>query len=109
MDRNKVPSPRELQLLALVVTERIGREVAKLYERETGERIPYGTVYTLLADMEEAGWVRSREDKRNGRRVRLFEIRGLGAKALNRGREYYRGLAEFGSEGFSTPAAEVGR
>lgn len=96
MDPEKTPSPRELQLLALVVTETIGRDVAKAYEQETGKRIPYGTVYSLLDQMEEAGWVRSRDDMRNGRRVRHFKLKGPGVKALNRGREYYRGLAEFG-------------
>lgn len=102
MDPNKVPSPRELQLLALVVTKRIGREVAKLLEQETGKKAPYGTVYTVLGDMAEAGWVDAEDGERNGRRIRSFQISGLGAAALNRGREYYRGLAGFG-EGNAFP------
>ena len=96
MDPKKIPSARELQLLALVVKETIGREVAKVFEKETGKRIPYGTVYSLLDAMAEAGWVSSREEMRNGRRIRLFRIKGAGAKALNRGRDHYHGLANFG-------------
>ncbi|NOT29075.1 MAG: PadR family transcriptional regulator [Planctomycetes bacterium] len=96
MKMNKVPSPRELQLLNLVIKERTGREVAVAFEHETEQRLPYGTVYTLLDEMEHMGWVDSREDVRNGRRVRLYKIRSPGMRALNRGRDYYRALSGFG-------------
>lgn len=95
MDTSKVPSPRELQLLALVVSERIGREIVKHYESKTGKRLPYGTAYTLLNSMAEAGWISSKDDIRNGRRVRRYQIQSGGSKALNRARDYYRGLADF--------------
>jgi DNA-binding PadR family transcriptional regulator len=97
MNPDKIPSPREHQLLALVVTERIGRDIAKLYEKETGERIPYGTVYTVLDGMEKSGWVSSREETRGGRRIRLYKIQGAGVAAFNRSQEYFRRLAAFGS------------
>ena len=97
MDTQKMPSPRELQLLALIVRERNGREIAKLFEQETGSRIPYGTVYTVLGDMVDAGWASSKDQSKGDRRGRLFQIRGPGVKALNRGRDYYLRLARFGT------------
>lgn len=96
MDASKTPAPRELQLLALVISERIGREVAKLLEAKTGDPAPYGTVYTLLGDMAEAGWVKARDGERGGRRVRYFKLTGAGVAALARGRQYYSKLAAFG-------------
>jgi DNA-binding PadR family transcriptional regulator len=86
-----------LQLLALIVTERNGREIAKLFQKETGQRLPYGTVYATLKLMEEAGWVSAKDELRDRDRrwVRLFRITGAGTKALNRGREFYRDLADF--------------
>jgi DNA-binding PadR family transcriptional regulator len=96
MDPDKIPSPRELQLLSLVVTERNGREVAKLFEEEMGERIPYGTVYTVFAQLERAGWVRIRDQRDGDRRVRLIQLTAPGKRALATGISYYRRLADFG-------------
>jgi hypothetical protein len=45
--------------------------------------------------MADAGWVSSKDKIRNGRRVRVFEIKALGILALNRGREFYGNLARF--------------
>jgi DNA-binding PadR family transcriptional regulator len=59
----RTPSPVETQLLALVDTERSGREVAKLYQEETGKEMPYGTLYTTFRRLKEAGWVTSRDDE----------------------------------------------
>lgn len=75
---------RELQLLQLVISERSGRDVAKLYAETTGEPIQYGTVYTLFEDMEQRGWVRMRETTERGRVVRMFKITGgVGVAILN--------------------------
>ena len=51
----KVLSPVELQILALVVEERTGREVAALFEREAGRRIPFGSLYTSFRRMRVRG------------------------------------------------------
>lgn len=92
----QAPSPIELQLLALVVSERSGREVAKLFEKETGHPISYGTLYTTYRRLREAGWVTVREDEDQDGRIRFFRITALGADALDHGRQYYAGLAAFG-------------
>ena len=105
--KKQIPSPRELELLALVGTGRIGREVVKLYEKETGRQLPYGTAYTLLDDMAKAGWISSRDDVRSGRRVRIFRIKGAGSRALDRGREYYLSLAQFGTGWPSRPCCQA--
>ena len=79
--RRRLPSQRELELLSCVMTERNGRDVAKLYLDHTGNKIPYSTVYTLFNRMEEEGWVRVRKETKTDRRVRWFKILGPGIKA----------------------------
>lgn len=97
----KLPSPLEMQLLALVADdERSGREVAKLYKQEIGETIGYGSLYTCFRRMVEAGWVTVRDDKDEDGRVRFFKIDVDGRRALTNGRGYYAGISSFGlSEG----------
>ena len=86
-----------MQLLALVAhEERSGREVAKLYEQETGKSISYGTLYTTFRRLKESGWVKTRDDEDEDGRVRFFRIDVDGRKALAEGREYYAGIANFG-------------
>jgi DNA-binding PadR family transcriptional regulator len=94
----RTPSPVETQLLALVDTELSGREVAKLYQEETGKEMPYGTLYTTFRRLKEAGWVTSRDDEDEDGRVRYFRITGAGAGALSEARDYYRRLAGFALE-----------
>jgi DNA-binding PadR family transcriptional regulator len=90
-----VPSPMQLKILSLVLGRRSGREVAELYRREWGEPISYGTLYTTLRRLSEAGWVNVEEALDADRRVRWYHISGRGVKAMNRGREHYRRIADF--------------
>ena len=96
VDPKKIPSSREYQLLAVLVrsewtggkgAELNGRQIAKAYEKEADETIPYGTVYTLLGAMEESAWVRSREDLHEGRRTRWYRINKKGIDAVERWRK----------------------
>ncbi len=91
----------EMHLLALVAHKELaGREVAKLYQRETGKQLAYGTLYTTFRRLKEAGWVKVRDDENEDGRVRYFRIDVNGRQALAQGREYYSGVAQFGlSEG----------
>jgi len=99
--RPKIASARELELLRLVVTERSGREVAQAYEAANGEAIPYGTVYTLLAQMEARGWVKIRRAA-GDRRVRRIKItRGPGGAALRAASRHYTWLAELAADALS--------
>lgn len=91
-----LPSPIEIQLLALVVRERSGGEIASLYAKESGKEISPGTLYTTFRRLREAGWVKARESADRDGRIRYFKITGSGSLALNRGREHYRGLSSFG-------------
>ncbi len=93
----KMPSPMEMQLLALVATdERSGRDVAKLYRQETGKAISYGTLYTTFRRLKENGWVRVRDDQNEDGRVRYFNIDVDGRRALAKGRDFYADIAAFG-------------
>ena len=96
MPPSGIPTPLELQLLALVVTRRSGREVAARYKDETGESISYGTLYTTFRRLKEAGWVTVHDDEDDDGRLRFFQIDAPGTKALNAGRTFYRELAGFG-------------
>ncbi len=89
-------SPAELKVLALVSEERSGREVAHLYRQQTGERIPFGTLYSTLRRMRERGWVRMRRDREFDPRIRLFVATADGLKQLDRARGHYGELAHFG-------------
>jgi DNA-binding PadR family transcriptional regulator len=96
----KIPSPREVELLRLVITERTGREVAKAYESESGQSIPYSTVYACFADMEKRGWVRIRDEEKGDRRVRWIKIeQGAGVAALNLALQTYGRLARLAQDG----------
>jgi len=91
-----LPSPVEMQLLALVTDEELsGREVAKRFERETGRKISYGTLYTTFRRLKEANWVKVREDEDEDGRVRYFQADIGGKRALAEARAYYAGLAGF--------------
>lgn len=100
-----LPTPRQLQLLALIVVESIGRDITKRLSKKLGKRVPYSSVYTALGDLEERGWVSSRDSERGGRRIREFKLTGPGVRVLNEAREYYRNLADFGTGESSWEAA----
>jgi DNA-binding PadR family transcriptional regulator len=91
-----LPSNVEFQLLALVVSERSGREVAKAFKDATGKAISYGTLYTTFRRLAEWKWVTVRDDEDGDGRVRWFKITGAGAKAMEKARERFRKLASFG-------------
>lgn len=96
--KNEILSSRETLLLSYLVTERIGRELAKLYKEETGRRIPYATIYLILDRLKERGLVRCRESEVNGRRVRFFKLAGSGAVALEQARRYYESVSRKAAE-----------
>ena len=89
-------SPVELKVLSLVLEERTGREIAALYRKQTGDRIPFGTLYSTLRRTRARGWVRMREDRELDPRIRLFVATAEGAEELERSREHYAELSEFG-------------
>lgn len=91
---DRIPSAMEMRLFSLIVQRRPGRDVAKLYNKNWREPISYGTLYTTLRRMAERGWVKVEDDSDEDGRIRWFQISGIGAKAFNYGREYYRELAE---------------
>ncbi len=93
---DKILSATELKLLSLVTTERNGRDVAKLYRKETGKRVTYGTLYTTFRRLRERGWVKMRGDRGSDGRVRLFMVTASGVWALKRARAHYASLSGFG-------------
>ena len=92
----KTLAPIELQILALVVQERTGREVAALFEREAGRRIPFGSLYTSFRRMGARGLVTSREEPDEDGRIKYFLATPQGLAALQRSRAFYGKLGYFG-------------
>jgi DNA-binding PadR family transcriptional regulator len=86
-----------MELLGLLATERSGRELSKLYQKLTGRKIQYATIYQQLGRLHRSGWVTKRFDT-NDERVRLFRTSGEGEKARLRGVDYYRSVGELGRE-----------
>ncbi len=91
----KVLSPTELQLLSLITSERAGREVARLYENETGQTISYGTLCTTFRRMRERGLVQTRRNRDEDGRTRLFCATTGGLRSIIESRSYYQELAAF--------------
>ena len=89
----QIPSERELELLTLVTTERVGREVAKAYKDLCGKRILYGTVYAVFEQMAERKWVRIRQCDEGDRRVRCIKLTNVGAAAVEAAGRHYARLA----------------
>lgn len=69
-------------LNALGVREVSGRDLAKRFEAETGRTISYGTLYTTMRRLKDAGWVEARDDENGDRRIRLFKLSGSATKIL---------------------------
>ena len=84
------PSERAYRLLAVlgraaVSAELDGRQVARAYEQESGERIAGGAVYELLDKMVAAQWVEMREEQDSARK-RWYRITPRGVETLQRER-----------------------
>jgi len=60
--------------------------------RKHGYRLSPGTIYPLLHELERKGLLKSREEIRNGRRVRVYTITAEGRRALKEGKEKLREL-----------------
>lgn len=91
----RLPSDVEFRLLVLATEERSGREIAKLYAKEVGRSISYGTLYTTFRRLKETGWVRVREDEDADGRVRFFQTSGAGLRAVAAARSHHESLASF--------------
>ena len=97
MGKKKLPTELEFQLMNLVIRERPGREVAKLYHKATGKRISPGSLYTTFRRLrDDTGWIRYRDEVDGDGRIRHIKLTAKGATALNRAREHFRDLADFG-------------
>ena len=91
-----VVSPAELQVLALVATERTGPEIASLYRQEAQRDLPHGTLYAALRRLRGRGLVADREEPDVDRRIRVFRATREGLAALQRSRAFYGRLSFFG-------------
>ncbi len=94
---SRIPSPTELEILALLSTgeEQTGRELASEYRREAKREIPYGTLYVVLRRIHERRWISIREAEDGDGRFRYYRITANGRRALERGRERYAQVASF--------------
>lgn len=87
MDTTKTPTTREAVLLQLLINgEKYGRELRDAYERETGKRMPLGSLYVTLDRMEDKGFLKSRMGDsvaaRGGNRRKYYRIQANGHAAL---------------------------
>ncbi|MEO2151907.1 MAG: PadR family transcriptional regulator, partial [Thermococcus sp.] len=62
--------------------------------RRHGYSLSPGTIYPLLHELEREGLLTSREEVRNGRRVRVYKITERGLRALEEGKEKLKELCE---------------
>ena len=77
-------SRTELELLGTLGARRLsGRELARLYEKETLRSISYGTLYTTMGRLRDQGWVEQQDSENEDGRLRYFVITGAGIAALN--------------------------
>lgn len=83
-------------LNSLASREISGRDLAKLYQKEHGVEISYGSLYTLMRRLKDGGWVEMREDETADRRVRYFKISAPGARALHQLRTLQQHFGEGG-------------
>ena len=95
MNMKTMLSPVELKVLALVLEERTGRDVAHLFRKQTGKQIPHGTLYSTLRRLRERGWAQMRQDRELDPRIRLFVATAAGQDELGRAREHYHAVATF--------------
>jgi len=98
-------SETEFQLLAMLGSrEKSGRDIAADFMKETGREISYGTLYTTLRRLREAGFVEMREGQDNDGRIRYFTLLASGRRTLADQRRIYSALAAFGrSTGSALP------
>jgi len=75
--------------------EMAGRDIGKAYEAEFGS-MSYGTLYTTLRRLKEAGFVDSRDDEDEDGRVRFFTLTGNGQRAVAKSRVFFRDLSLVG-------------
>lgn len=88
-----MPTPRQIEVLALLAAgARHGRELAQHHERDTGERLPYGTLYPLLKQLARLRWVKV-HGPNEGERVQRVELTERGAGALVRAHTVHSRLA----------------
>lgn len=84
----------EFRIMALIVAERTGREVAAAWEKRTKRPIGPGTLYTTLRRLRERGLVDQKaygEDER----TRWYVATAAGKKALAASRDHHRAMARF--------------
>jgi DNA-binding PadR family transcriptional regulator len=83
--RMKPPSDLELALLSLAVRESTGRELAQNFAKSHGRALSYGSLYTTLRRMVEAGWLNQREDDDEDGRLRWYSLTAQGRRAHQQG------------------------
>ncbi len=91
----QVLSPSQFGVLAILGRKKIiGRDLAQAYEKEFGEKMPFGTLYTLISRLAKKGLVLSCEGAVD-RREKDFELSKEGRRAVKISRDFYRMLANF--------------
>ena len=86
----KLPSRTELALLVVLESQGLnGRELAARYKDHTGETISYGTLYTTMGRLKDAGWVEQFDPKDQDGRLRHFQLTCIGMDTVNKTRTFY--------------------
>jgi DNA-binding PadR family transcriptional regulator len=86
----KLPSATELGLMVALGSNRLnGRELAKAYEERLGRSISYGSLYTTMSRLCDAGWVEQADGEDTDGRLRYFELTGDGTRAVAEADSFY--------------------
>jgi DNA-binding PadR family transcriptional regulator len=86
----KLPSNTELGLLTALGAQRLtGRQLAARYKEDVGKSISFGSLYTIMSRLREAGWVDQEDSEDEDGRLRYFKLTGKGEKAIAESRDFY--------------------
>ncbi len=88
MAKQKLPTNREAGLLACLVSgEKFGQDIRRQFERQQGQKLPVGSLYTTLDRMVDKGFLRSRYGEplpdRGGLPRKYYRILAAGHRALS--------------------------
>jgi DNA-binding PadR family transcriptional regulator len=88
---------RTLYAVALDRGHAYGVSIHDTIEQRTGDDVAMGALYATLDRLEKKGYLRSwwsePTSERGGRRKRLFELTGLGERALQQYDERFRSMS----------------
>jgi len=89
-EQHRVSGANGNGLLVALGPQRLnGRELAARYKDRAGKTISYGTLYTTMGRLKDAGWVEQVDSEAEDGRLRHFRLTGNGLDTVNKSRTFY--------------------